>query len=163
MVKQRYIKLIEIQHTRHRISTNFYPKKSLSDLPLSIYLFSGIGGGSTYAGFLPKFHPFLGGSCFILHYWSVCLLQAISSQSVIRPNYELFSAYDWADNTMRYLYSYLFFLRENLYIWWSIWGVTPSVVMPYVVIELVTECHTWSCSIRCFYVLTQFVSLIDLT
>ena len=42
-------------------------------------------------------------------------------------------------------------------------GVIPSIVMTYVVIELVTEYHDWSCSITCFYVLDQLVSLIELT
>ena len=37
--------------------------------------------------------------------------------------------------------------KENPYIIRIILGVMLSVVNPYVVIELVTECHDWSCSI----------------
>ena len=36
-----------------------------------------------------------------------------------------------------------------------------SVGMPPIVIEIMTECQDWSCSIECFYFWTQLVSLID--
>ena len=39
----------------------------------------------------------------------------------------------------------------------------PSVVMPYIVIEIVTECNDWSCSIPILYVLNQLVSLVEST
>ena len=42
-------------------------------------------------------------------------------------------------------------------------GVIPSIVMTYVVIELVTEYHDWSCSIIFLYVSTQLFFLIKLT
>ena len=53
--------------------------------------------------------------------------------------------------------------KENPYMRWSILGVVSSVLLPYVLIELVTECHNWSCSITCSYVSTQLVSPIDWT
>ena len=41
------------------------------------------------------------------------------------------------------------------------YGCTPFVTNPYVVIELVTECHDWSYSVTCFYILTSPISLIE--
>ena len=52
---------------------NFILTESLSELRLHASLIRGIGGGSTCAGFVPEFHPFLCETFFVLHYCSVCL------------------------------------------------------------------------------------------
>ena len=66
-------------------------------------------------------------------------------------------------NIMSYCYSSLLGPKGKPQILWSILGVMPYVVMQSVVIELSTECHDWSCSIKCFYFSAQLISLIEST
>ena len=44
-----------------------------------------------------------------------------------------------------------------------IMGVITYVTMTSIVIELVTECNDWSCSVTCFYVSSGLVYFIDST
>ena len=54
---------------------NFRLTKYFSDLASYVYLIRGIGGGSTCAWVIIKFHPFLWEILFMLSFLCVCLLQ----------------------------------------------------------------------------------------